>query len=85
MPASVTPLTICNPRGRRPAWAASQERKHADTGVSYTVHLDSGTVETRAQHGPGGSLSLLGESRVANNIRGFFSNRIGSAIPDTGE
>lgn len=42
-------------------------------------------METRGQHGPGGSLSLLGESRVATNIRGFFATRIGSALPDTGE
>ena len=47
------------------------------------MHLDVGTVETRAgQHGPGG---LLGDSRVANNIRGFFATRIGSALPDTGK
>ncbi|KAK9711247.1 hypothetical protein QE152_g25600 [Popillia japonica] len=49
-----------------------------------SVHLDTSTVENRGQQGPGGSLSLLGESRVATNIRGFFATRIGSALPDTG-
>lgn len=50
------------------------------------MHLDSGIVEVRGgrqSDGPGGSLGLLGESRVATNIRGFFAQRI--ALPDTGE
>ncbi|KAG5899421.1 hypothetical protein JTB14_033614 [Gonioctena quinquepunctata] len=50
------------------------------------VHLDIITVENRGggQSGPGGTRGLLGESRVASNIRGFFATRIGSALPDTG-
>lgn len=46
-----------------------------------------GKVDNRESSGsPGGTLGLLGESsRVAVNIKGFFSNRIGSALPDTGE
>lgn len=55
------------------------------SGSDRTVHLDNGTVETHGQPAPGGSLSLLGESRVASNIRGFFATRIGSALPDTGK
>lgn len=50
------------------------------------MHLDIGIVEVRGGRrpfGPGGSFGLLGESRVATNIRGFFTQRI--ALPDTGE
>lgn len=49
------------------------------------MHLDVGTVETRGDYGPGGNRSLLGDLRVADNIRGFFATRIGSALPDTGK
>nr|XP_008201281.1 PREDICTED: choline O-acetyltransferase [Tribolium castaneum] len=83
-PATNPPPKIPFERRQILAWAASQERSYV-AGVSQTVHLEIGTVETRAgQHGPGGSLGLLGDSRVANNIRGFFATRIGSALPDTG-
>lgn len=62
-------------------------RENGSASPRNTVHRQSGTtVDTRGQHAtPGGGLSLLGESRVATNIRGFFSTRISSALPDTGE
>ncbi|KAB0800227.1 hypothetical protein PPYR_05967 [Photinus pyralis] len=62
----------------------SSERVVRSGSEPHTVHLDSGAVENRGQYGPGGSLSLLGDSRVATNIRGFFANRLGNALPDTG-
>lgn len=59
------------------------DQEGAASGGAET-HLLGGLPETLL-----GSLSTAATTaspqRVASNIRGFFANRIGNAIPDTGK
>ncbi|KAK9871278.1 hypothetical protein WA026_011548 [Henosepilachna vigintioctopunctata] len=74
-------------RQRRPRGAGvgggppPKQFPYRQMGLRSQIRSDS---SDRGQQGPQSGLGLLGDSRVATNIRVFFSTRIGSALPDTG-